>query len=134
MASSKSGQLSQEEQLERALTEKRENPELSLRNLASRYSIPRSSLQDQFHGTPTRQQAREKQQCLSTIEEESLVKWINLMHDWGWPPRISTLMDMATCLLVAKGDPKPLGQHWYQNFLACHPDLKLKYSCNLDQS
>ena len=126
--------LSQEERFERALAEKHQNPELSLRKLALQYNISRSTLQNRFNGRPTRQQAREKQQRLSAVEEESLVKWINLMHDWGWSPRISTLVDMAKCLLSAKEDTEALDQHWYQNFLACHPDLKLKYSRNLDQS
>ena len=41
---------------------------------------------------------------------------------------------MARSLLNAKGDKNPLGRHWYQKFLKRHPDFKIKYNRNLDQS
>ena len=56
------------------------------------------------------------------------------MTSWGWPPRIQHLEGMARSLLNAKGDKNPLGRHWYQKFLKRHPDFKIKYNRNLDQS
>jgi hypothetical protein len=56
------------------------------------------------------------------------------MTAWGWPASIKYLKSLATDLLKAKGDHNPLGQHWYKNFLARHPDLKAAWSRNLDQS
>jgi hypothetical protein len=46
------------------------------------------------------------------------------MTSWGWPVSIKYLKSLAVGLLQAKGDYEPLGQHWYKNFLARHPDFK----------
>lgn len=56
------------------------------------------------------------------------------MTAWGWPPRIEQLESMAKHLMEAKGDMDPLEQHWYKNFLTRHPDMKMKYSRNLNQT
>jgi hypothetical protein len=56
------------------------------------------------------------------------------MPSWDYPPRIQYPKSIAKHLLEEKGDYQPLGNHWYQNFLARHPELKTKYSRNLEQS
>ena len=41
---------------------------------------------------------------------------------------------MTKSLLEAKGDSKPLGHHWYKNFMNRHPQYRTKFKRNLDQS
>lgn len=40
---------------------------------------------------------------------------------------------MAKSILTAGGRPAELGQHWYKNFLARHPELKSQFSRSLPQ-
>ena len=54
------------------------------------------------------------------------------MTSWGWPASIRYFKSLAISLLQAKEDYEPLGQHWYKNFLARHPDLKTAWSRSLN--
>jgi hypothetical protein len=56
------------------------------------------------------------------------------MTSWGWPAGIRYLQSPVMGLLQVKGDHKPLGQHWYKNSLARHPDFRTAWSRTLDQS
>jgi hypothetical protein len=56
------------------------------------------------------------------------------MTSWGWPVSIRYLKSLFAGLLQAKGDHKLFGQHWYENFLTRHPDLKTAWFRSLDQS
>ena len=67
-------------------------------------------------------------------EEDALIRWIDTMTAWGWPPRIGQLESMAKHLMTVKGDLDPLGQHWYKNFLHQHLDFNTQYSHNLNQN
>lgn len=109
------------------------NPGSSIRKTAVTFNVPRSTLQARYNGRRSAKESQQAVQRLSVAEEGSLINTINLMTSWGWPMRIPFLESMATELLIAKGDHQPLGQHWYKNFLARHPQFKLKYSRGLDQ-
>ncbi|KAJ4304100.1 hypothetical protein N0V88_001710 [Collariella sp. IMI 366227] len=62
---------------------------------------------------------------LTGEEEESLLKAI---HEWeaasGTIIPTPTIRSLVTEMLIAKGDPKPLGTHWFSFFLARHTDYK----------
>ena len=120
--------------LQLAIEELAKNPGISQREIARLYGVPQSTLQARLKGRRAAKHYHQAAQRLSVHEEQALIDWIERMTSWGWPPRIQHLEGMARSLLNAKGDKNPLGRHWYQKFLKRHPDFKIKYSRNLDQS
>jgi helix-turn-helix, Psq domain len=127
-------ELDQEERIELAIKALRDDTIPSQRRAALLYNIPRITLQDRFNGKRSAREAQQSQQRLSVQEEESIKRCITTMTSWGWPASIKYLQNLTIGLLQAKGDYKPLGQHWYKNFLARHPDFKAAWSRTLDQS
>ena len=51
----------------------------NLRDLAILYIVPHSTLSDRLRGIPPRHEAQKKQQALSPVVEQSLVRWIDDM-------------------------------------------------------
>jgi len=47
---------------------------------------------------------------------------------------IAAIEQLATQVLVAKGDLNKLGHNWYYQFLQRHPELRIRRSRALDQS
>lgn len=121
------------ERMELAVAYKIQNPLASIRNVAHTFEVPRSSLGHRIKGRRDAKTYHQGRQRLTVLEEASLVKWMTQLMNWGWPLSISQLERMATHLLICKGDREPLGQHWYEAFLARHPDFRLEYSKALDQ-
>ncbi|KIJ92954.1 hypothetical protein K443DRAFT_125762 [Laccaria amethystina LaAM-08-1] len=68
------------------------------------------------------------QQNLSTAEEEVLVKWAKVQGRRGIPLTYSTLTKYALEILG-----KPIGESWPNQFLARHPDLKVKATMSLEK-
>ena len=64
--------------------------------------------------------------------EDLLIKWINIMASWGWPPRVKHLKSIAKDILKLKGKPTNLSQYWYKNFLNCYPELKARFARGLN--
>ena len=117
--------LDQEDRMQIVLQLLEANPNQSGRLLARIYGLSPSSVYHRRNGRQSSKEYHQKLQKLSVIEEDSLVKWINTMGAWGWPPRIQHLESMAKSILAAKKRPLELGQHWYKNFLTRHPELKV---------
>ena len=122
------------ERMELAVAYKIQNPLASIRKVAHTFDVPPSSLGHRIKGRRDAKTFHQGRQRLTVLEEASLVKCMTQLMNWGWPPTISQLERMATHLLIRKGDREPLGQHWYEAFLARHPDFRLKYSKALDQA
>ncbi len=116
-----------------ALADLNNDPSVSLREIARIYDLPRSTLQARRNGRQSAKTFQTGRQRLSVHEENALIRWIDTITAWGWPPRIGQLETMAKHLMTAKGDLDPLGQHWYKNFLRRHPEFKTRYSRNLNQ-
>ena len=104
-----------------------------LREIARIYGLPWSTLQHHWKGRQSAETFHAHHQWLSPHEKDALIRWIDTMTAWGWPPQIKQLKTMAKHLMEAKGDLKPIGQHWYKVFLKRHPEFKSRYSRNLNQ-
>ncbi|OQD84481.1 hypothetical protein PENSOL_c012G08439, partial [Penicillium solitum] len=61
----------------------------SIREVARRFEVPKSTLLRRLKGTPSRAISRANLQKLTEIEEESLEKWILSMDLRGAAPRPS---------------------------------------------
>jgi hypothetical protein len=126
--------MDRETRIERALRDIRDGTISSVRKAADLYEIPRTTLQARMNGAQPHSKAHITFQKLSPIEEDSIERSCKLLYGWGWPMTIAAIEGFAKQLLLAKGITEPLGNHWYQNFLLRHPNLKLSRSRTLDEA
>lgn len=126
--------MDQEQRIQLAIDFLKSHDTASVRQAATTFGVPRSTLQDRMAGRKPNKTSKQSMQRLSPEEEESIVRCILQMGAWGWPMTITALETLATTLLNDKGDKDPLGHNWYKNFLARHPEVKVQRSRNLDQS
>ena len=102
----------------------------SIREVARRFNIPRSTLQDRLSGHQNRAISRANSYKLTEIEEESLQKWILSMDSRGSAPRPSMVREMANLLLEQRGTTPVLsvGQNWVTKFVKRRPLLSSRFS------
>ena len=83
--------------------------------------------------------AHSDQQKLPPMAEKALEQWCQQLDDWGFPPRMDMLREMANVLgrqrAEKEGDPKlaVLGKNWITRFLDPHPQLAGKFSTQIDR-
>ena len=75
----------------------------SIREVARRFNIPRSTLSTRLTGIQNRANSRANLSKLTKIEEESLEKWILSIDLRGGAPRPSMVREMADLLLQKRG-------------------------------
>ncbi|OQE34221.1 hypothetical protein PENCOP_c004G04951, partial [Penicillium coprophilum] len=102
----------------------------SIREVARRFDVPRSTLSTRLHGTQNRAISRANSHKLTAIEEESLEKWILSMDSRGAGPRPSMVREMADLLLEKRGTTPVLsvGENWVTNFVKRRPLLSSQFS------
>src|SRR3984957_18448105 len=91
-----------------------ENPQLE--TIAKIYDIPASTLRDRRAGRPARRDTKPNLRKLTDLEEEELVKYVLKLDSRAFPPRPSTVADIANHLLV-KRDALYIGKNWVINFI-----------------
>jgi hypothetical protein len=104
------------------------NPNLSIRQTAIQYEVPRSTLNDRWNGTPTCKEGHAHELLLTTAQEEVLVEWIKVMGCRGIPMTSTTIIDH-----VANIVGHTVGESWVKCFKARHPELKVKWSSTLEK-
>lgn len=102
----------------------------SVLEIARRFNVPRSTLQDRLHSATYRGEKRANSHKLTKIEEESLRKWIISIESRGSAPRPSMVREMANLLLASRGSTPVLsvGENWVTKFVKRHPDLSSRFS------
>nr|XP_003188798.1 hypothetical protein ANI_1_1432084 [Aspergillus niger CBS 513.88] len=102
----------------------------SIREAARVFQVPRSTLQDRLNGLKFRKDTRANSHKLTSIEEESLEKWIISLDQRGAPPKHSQVREMANLLLQKRGQNTTIsvGQKWVTNYISRHDSLKSRYS------
>jgi hypothetical protein len=110
----------------------------SLRAAAKAYDVPPATTQRRAHGRPSRRECRPNSQKLTSTEESALENWIISLDTRGFPPRVSTVQQMADLLLAARTKmdpsviPPTVGKNWTRNFIDRHDTLKSKFSRKYD--
>ena len=93
---------------------------------AGRFGLKYKALRDHKQGPANRIGGHEDQQHLTNAEEKAIVAWIGWVDDYGWPPKLDYVKQMAIKLIkshgIRKGEPK-LGKNWITCFLNRHPSL-----------
>lgn len=68
------------------------------------------------------------------MEEEAIVRWITRIDNYGWPPRVHYVKQMALGFIRSHGVRKPvLGKDWITRFLDRNPILTSKFTSRLDK-
>jgi len=106
----------------------------SIRAAAERYGLRYEILRDRKQGTANRALSHEDQQHLTNAEEKAIVAWIGRVDDYGWPPKIEYVKQIAAGFMRSHGKRKTgLGRNWITRFLDRHPTLAAKFATRLDK-
>ncbi|OAA62879.1 transposase [Niveomyces insectorum RCEF 264] len=97
----------------------------SIRKASREFGIPPATLFNRKSGTVPHRQASKGQQRLTPAQEEQLCGWIYVQDALGLRPTAPQVKVIATTLLRASGDDRPLGKHWLDGFLRRNPSVKL---------
>lgn len=127
-----------EARMQQAISEYKETVEksgkASVRAIATKFNVPRSTLQDRLDGKLARNQAHEELMHLTKVEERELVQWITTLTQHGYAPRYRTVRELAEIIrnrrvygvnsediqLVHYDD---IGRDWVARFLSRWPEL-----------
>lgn len=106
----------------------------SIRQIAERFQVPRSTLQRRLDGQQFRVDIRPNGHKLTQYEEYSLVEWILSMDLRRAAPRPSSVREMANILLADRGStPSPtVGKNWASTFVQRREELRTRYSRRYD--
>jgi hypothetical protein len=80
----------------------RQNPKANIRKIARIYKVPRKNLYRRIQGIPTRLDTINKAQKLTKLEEEAIVRYILDLDSRAFPPRRSSVEDIANRLLIVR--------------------------------
>ncbi|KFY26301.1 hypothetical protein V493_04174 [Pseudogymnoascus sp. VKM F-4281 (FW-2241)] len=105
---------------------------LSIRAAAKIYSVHYTTLGQRLKGRPSRRDTMANSRKLTDLEEESLIRHILDLYSRGFPPRMSSVEEMANLLLANRGMGK-VGKNWTSTFVKRHEEVKTKYSRNIVQ-
>ncbi|EKV12377.1 hypothetical protein PDIP_52670 [Penicillium digitatum Pd1] len=102
----------------------------SIREVARRFNVPRSTLSTRLNGIQHRAISRANSHKLTDTEEESLQKWMFSMDARGSAPRPSMVQEMANVLLSHRGinPSSTVGKNWVTNYIKRHPNLSSRFS------
>jgi len=125
-------QLSREKLEERAFDMLYKHVVRTQQDAATRVDIPLSTFNHRLHGRPSRATARAKQQKLTIREEELVVERCYLRCLWGFPPVIFQVQRLAQDILQRRIPNEVLGKRWISNFYKRHPEVKSKFSKQMD--
>jgi hypothetical protein len=105
---------------------------LSIRAAAKFHGVDKRTLTRRKNGGNTRRNARVKQQLLTALQEELLVRWILDLDRCGHAPTHTQVRDMALQISIASGGPNYIGNHWVPRFLQRHSELTTKIGRKTD--
>ena len=128
-----------EDRIRHAL-EQRGREGTTLRELATIYDVPWSTLSDHARGGKTRRQAHEDYQTPTPGMAKALKEWINTWDKRGFPARLDLFKAVAAQLAeshaqeeLGASSPVRLGPSWLGRFLDRHPTYSTKFAVNLDR-
>ena len=88
----------------------------SIRQAASVYKVPNSTLRRRMNGTRSKRDSDTGKQRLTLSEEDILVRKVLELDFRGTPVRLDKLRDFASSITQARGAP-PVGSKWAYNFI-----------------
>jgi hypothetical protein len=104
---------------------------LSLRAIAKIYSVPYTTLYCRRAGRPLQRDTTPNSKKLTQFEEEAIVQYIIELDIRAFPPRLSSVEDIANQLLRIRDAPL-VGQLWAYRFVKRQLELRMCYTCRYD--
>lgn len=107
----------------------------SLRDIASRYNVVHTTLNNHYQGRPTKSAFVAMRQKLTPAEENTLVGYALACSNRGFPITHSQLATFANEILEARQGPsyEPVGKNWTDRFIERHhQSLQMHWSKPLD--
>ena len=111
------------EDLAQAMEEVR-GKQLSLKQAASKYAIPATTLSGRMRGAQSKHEVNIQNQRLTPAEETRLATWCLRQDACGYAPSFARVTTLAELLLTKRGDMKPLGKHWIKGFKRRNPEIR----------
>ncbi|KAH8150990.1 uncharacterized protein LAJ45_05173 [Morchella importuna] len=111
----------------------------NIRDAATAYDLTYGKLRNRLvaSGIGPKGIAQVDQQIITLWEEKAIVRRIVQLDDWGFPPRMKYVKDMATSFLRSHHPEGTcsvnLGKNWTTRFLGRHPELDSKFAVRLDK-
>ena len=106
----------------------------NIRDAAIAHGITYGKLQNRLAGISTRSESHISQQNLTPAEKRVLVSRILQLDQWGFPPQIQCIHDLATHFIRSDGKScTTIGKNWTTQFLKRHPSLESKFAAQLDK-
>jgi hypothetical protein len=107
------------------------DPSLKITRAARIYNVPRTTLTSRRDGQPSRRDIQPKSRKLTDHEERAIVQYILHLDSKGFPPRLSSVKDMANHLLAERSTER-VGKLWAHNFIKRQPELVTRYNRKYD--
>jgi len=113
---------------------------------AKAFNVSETTLRARINGRVTEVEDNESRQLLSNAEETMLAKRCTYLTKTGFPPRKTTIIEMATEIQQRRvrkiNDEEgmelvrypPIGKDWIRRFLNRHPELRVKRPRRIDAS
>lgn len=127
--------MSYENALQLALSDLKNGIYPSIRTAAEAYGVCRMSLGRRLQKSSQLPSiAHTYEQQLSPEQEEFLADWIIEEEEKECAPSHVRMRDMATRILEASGDPRPVGKKWVVPFLERNDNMASMIGCHLEVS
>jgi len=108
-----------------------QNPKVNICKIARIYKVPYTTLCRRIQGIPTRLNTVNKAQKLTKLKEETIVRYILDLDSQAFPPRRSTVENMANRLLIAYNG-EYIEKNWTSNFVRRQPQLSMRFIRKID--
>ncbi|KAK2770828.1 transposase [Colletotrichum kahawae] len=97
---------------------------MGIRQASRDWGIPHATLYGRLGGGGTRKEAKALYQRLTPTQEASLVSWVTTQGSLGVAPTHKQVNELASRIVRAGGDTRPLGRKWMEGFLRRNPVIK----------
>jgi hypothetical protein len=127
-----------EEDVQNAIAALRNSEYPSISHCVATFNIPRTTLLLRLQKVKTRIQSHEKQQILTSIEEEELAIWISNASKLGVPTLLSLVKILTKEIQSnrfssrAKSEKSYISLRWIDRFRVCYPMLETCFTRPID--
>ncbi|ERF69214.1 hypothetical protein EPUS_02181 [Endocarpon pusillum Z07020] len=122
----------QEQLIQQALNDLDIGAEKSIRKVAAKYRVSKTTVAYRRRGRNPRTQANRRTQRLSLEEEKTLIQWIRDLQRQNLCPNYPRIRSFVYEILRNRGDSRPLGKNYVSRFISRHSELRTSRSRAMD--
>jgi hypothetical protein len=102
------------------------NHQISIRQAAQKWGVPRSTLSDRLKGQIASADQVQPNQLLTKNQEAKLASWILRQESLGYAPSHSQIRACVLAFQKQQGSKIGVGRNWVPKFIGRHPELRTK--------